>query len=80
MTTNSLTTTQAALWQLGDSLGLSAAYTATTRSPDDAIRAQFKTDRGIRGTRPWAICVAMSLRGSLPPDADCAEAILILTR
>lgn len=74
-----MTTTQQTLWNLANTIGIGAEYNTSTRNPDAAIRAQFKADRSVRGTRAWAVCVAMSLRGTMPSDEDCALAIETLS-
>jgi hypothetical protein len=74
-----MTTTQNTLWHLCDTLKIGAEYNSSTRDPDATVRAQFKADRAVRGTRAWAVCVAMSMRGIAPPDEDCARAISVLS-
>jgi hypothetical protein len=49
------------LWKLADSLRIGAQYTEATRNPDPSIRAAFKADKEVVGTKAWAICQCMKL-------------------
>ena len=49
------------LWKLAESLRIGAQYTEATRNADPAVRAAFKADREIAGTKAWGICKCMGL-------------------
>jgi len=72
MTTNELTPAMSTLWNQANTMKTTALYTSLTRNPDDSIRAAFKAEKEIEGTRAWAICKCMGLATANYSDSECA--------
>lgn len=70
---NELTTAQANLWKLADSLKIGRAYTEHTRNPDKSVRDSFKAEKEIRGSFAWGVCKCLSLPTANYTDEECAE-------
>jgi hypothetical protein len=62
---------QASLWNDADRAGVAQMYRDGTRGQDLEVRAAFKHDMAITGTRAWAVCQCMSFRSMNFSDEDC---------
>jgi hypothetical protein len=67
-----ITTNQAALIALANSLNIGDEYTRLSRNPDAAVRAEFKAQREIPGTYAWAVFKCGSIMNRTVCDEECA--------
>ncbi|MBA4274824.1 MAG: hypothetical protein C0436_04125 [Alphaproteobacteria bacterium] len=69
---NTMSPAMTSLWNQANAMKVGALYTSLTRNPDDSIRATFRAEREIEGTRAWAICKCGCLTHANYSDSECA--------
>jgi hypothetical protein len=77
-TTTQMTEKMAQLWNAANAANVGAEHTRLSRNPDATVRAAYKAEREITGTRAWAIFKCGSLATSNHDDSTCDALIAAL--
>jgi len=69
---NTMSPAMSALWNQATSMKVGNLYSSLTRNPDASVRAAFKIEREIEGTKAWAIFKCGCLGHANYSDSECA--------